>query len=194
MPENEFFIWEEKNLIEPQTNCESKNKYVIDVITSDTKNQSTPLECKNTMRTKVGGIYKIVNRIDGKYYVGSTNCFARRRKDHFRALKKNNHCNIKLQTAYNKYGHDVFQYVIEKELCYTDVNELLKLEQTYLDECKNDPTGNYNLSYDAFAPWRGKRLSESHRLNVSLGLKGKPKSSEHNRKVGLANQIGRAHV
>ena len=46
------------------------------------------------------GIYQIKNTINGKVYVGSTIDFERRKYEHFKALKNNNHGNPKLQNAF----------------------------------------------------------------------------------------------
>lgn len=179
-------IWDERNLIERGKSYWSRSvletgdtmKGIVNVLMSE--------ECEGTMKTRRMGIYKILNMIDGKYYVGSTNNFSRRWNDHRKLLIDNGHYNIKLQSAWNKYGEYSFKFVIEREC--SDGEDLLYHEQQYLDECKRYPESNYNISYDAYAPWRNRVLSESHRNNVSKSLKGKPKSIEHNRKVGLANR------
>ena len=43
------------------------------------------------------GIYKIVNLQTGKYYVGSTKDFKRRKQTHFSRLKNNTHTNKHLK-------------------------------------------------------------------------------------------------
>lgn len=101
------------------------------------------------------GIYKIINKIDGKYYVGSSQNIKHRWERHRSNLKKNKHWNRHLQNAYNKYGIDNFEYVIVEYI--TDINKLLTIEQTYLDECKNNPDNNYMIVYDATAPMRGRK-------------------------------------
>jgi predicted GIY-YIG superfamily endonuclease len=49
------------------------------------------------------GIYAIVNEINGKRYIGSTNKFESRFKQHLWNLRKNKHDNKKLQFAYDEY-------------------------------------------------------------------------------------------
>ena len=39
------------------------------------------------------GIYKITNKINGKFYIGSAIDFIKRKKEHIYWLKKNNHHN-----------------------------------------------------------------------------------------------------
>ena len=55
-------------------------------------------------------IYKILNKANGKFYIGSTNKVSRRWTHHKSNLKYNRHCNQKLQRAYNKYGKDNFEF------------------------------------------------------------------------------------
>lgn len=99
--------------------------------------------------TKTGGIYKIVNTVNGKYYVGSAkNRRKRLLSDHLRKLRKNTHSNPKLQNAWNKYGEIAFQFIELEEL--TPIRkELLKIEQLYLDIAKQDRDNCYNLIFDA---------------------------------------------
>ena len=58
------------------------------------------------------GIYLIVNRINGKLYVGSTRNFSSRRASHFSELRLKRHGNLILQRAFNKYGEDAFDFVV----------------------------------------------------------------------------------
>jgi group I intron endonuclease len=59
---------------------------------------------------KISGIYKIVNKIDEKYYVGSTNNFHKRWNfGHKQPLMENRHDNSKLQNAWNKHGQNNFE-------------------------------------------------------------------------------------
>ena len=64
-------IWEEKNLIEVSKNSVNKEISEPNVITNETKKNVTENEWKDT--GKVSGIYKIINKVNGKYYVGSSN-------------------------------------------------------------------------------------------------------------------------
>ncbi|MEM4994744.1 GIY-YIG nuclease family protein [Priestia sp. SB1] len=65
------------------------------------------------------GIYKIVNNINKKVYIGQSIDLKRRLGDHKRELRKNNHRNRHLQFSFNKYGESVFSYeIIEK--CSTE--------------------------------------------------------------------------
>lgn len=62
------------------------------------------------------GIYKIVNVVNGKLYIGQSRDLRERTFDHFRKLRNNKHGNPYMQNSYNKHGHDSFQVEI-LELC-----------------------------------------------------------------------------
>lgn len=74
-------------------------------------------------------IYRI--DINDRYYIGSTNNLENRKRLHFAKLRKQYHHNKFLQNLYNKYGADVFKFLII-ELVDEDV-DILGVEQTYLD-------------------------------------------------------------
>jgi len=92
------------------------------------------------------GIYKIINTVNDKYYVGSSTNIERRWREHIKLLNHNRHHNEHLQHAWNKYGHDSFRFVIIQNTS----NSLVKItEQKYLNIAKSDPDKSYNLNYDA---------------------------------------------
>jgi len=158
----ENVIWEEKNLIEPEKNYSNNNVVEPKDITNEIKNVSTKKVWIDI--GKVSGIYKIVNKINGKYYVGSSNdLFYRIKHRHFNSLLKNTHPNKYLQNAWNKYGSDNFQFIIVE---YVEPQKLLVIEQMYLDKAKinND---SYNLSFDStkveMTIETRKKIGNSHR-------------------------------
>ncbi len=94
------------------------------------------------------GIYKITNKLNGIYYLGSSGDLQKRLRDHKCDLKKNQHSNSKLQRSYNKYGLDNFIYSIA-EIVDDSVteSELLAIEQGYLDLMQKEDV--FNLSFIA---------------------------------------------
>ena len=65
----------------------------------------------------MSGIYKIINIINEKTYVGSTiSKFNRRWNCHKCQLRNHNHGNKYLQNAWNKYGEDKFIFEIIEEI------------------------------------------------------------------------------
>lgn len=87
------------------------------------------------------GIYKILNTVTLKMYIGSTENFSKRKYDHFLALNKNKHRNVKLQNAFNKYGCESLKFEILEEVKKftneSDADFTIRLvnhrEQHYLD-------------------------------------------------------------
>lgn len=58
------------------------------------------------------GVYKIVNRVNGSFYLGSSKHCEKRLRDHRNSLNRGDHHNVVLQRAWEKYGADVFDFVI----------------------------------------------------------------------------------
>lgn len=93
------------------------------------------------------GIYKILNLINGKFYIGSSNNLIKRWRDHLYRLRNNKHMNKHLQNAYNKYGESSFAFVILESDNSWSGEELRKKEQEYLDYYfKNSPKLFYNMA------------------------------------------------
>lgn len=65
------------------------------------------------------GIYKFVNTINGKVYVGCSNHLLYRYRQHVIALRSQTHVNCYLQAAFNLYGEDAFEWNII-EICPVD--------------------------------------------------------------------------
>lgn len=85
------------------------------------------------------GIYKITNKVNGKFYIGSSNNLNKRWQQHISELNNQKHYNPYLQKSFNKYGIDKFSFDILEIIECEEL--LLKLEQKYMDELKPE----YNL-------------------------------------------------
>lgn len=81
----------------------------------------------------MSGIYKIINLINGKIYVGSAVNFKNRFKLHLTRLKNNKHHSPILQNSWNKHGEVNFNFEIIEEC---DKLKLIEREQYYIDELK----------------------------------------------------------
>lgn len=97
------------------------------------------------------GIYRIVNKVNNKIYVGSSTNIYERWKVHKNDLKENRHQNSHLQRAWNKYGEKNFKFEILEEI-KADRNKiwaaLIIRERYYVDfyDSLNRNKG-YNLVY-----------------------------------------------
>lgn len=114
----------------------------------------------------LSGIYKITNLENGKIYLGKSVNTNKRIKAHKTYLKHNNHYNIYLQRAYNKYP-DMF---IFETILYCDESLLNQYEQDliWLSESYKPEVG-YNLTLGGDG---GERANEETRRKMSLALLG----------------------
>jgi group I intron endonuclease len=112
------------------------------------------------------GIYKIINIINGKFYIGSSEHLERRKKEHFRELKSNRHSNKKLQHAYNKYGADSFNFEIIEYV--KDIDSLFNIEQKWLDELRPYDRGvGYNIAMYTTSGMRGRKHTAEAKKKMS---------------------------
>jgi group I intron endonuclease len=147
---------------------------------------------------KTSGIYKIVNRVNEKYYVGSSKNVdggsAGRWSRHTRDLNKNRHHNIFLQRAWNKHGQQNFDFTFI-EYVEPVVSSLLLVEQKYLDIAKTEPEKCYNLNFMA----RGGEWNEYTKRKMSILRTGEgnprfgTKHSEETIKKMKIAQTGEKH-
>lgn len=117
------------------------------------------------------GVYTIYNKLEDRYYVGSSvRDINFRLKDHISALSRNKHRNSYLQNSFNKYGLEAFEFdVLEyypKEVC-------LSMEQYWMNMLNStNRDRGYNLAIVAGNSYGQKRTIEQ-RANISNSLKGK---------------------
>ena len=121
---------------------------------------------------KISGIYKIINKVNGKYYIGSsknmcgTSDSIGRWKEHLQGLKHNRHFNKHLQRAWNKYGESSFIFTIIDRV---GVDKLLGVEQKYLDEAIK--TQCYNTVFIAKGGgFEGHKHSEETKRRIAKKL------------------------
>lgn len=124
------------------------------------------------------GIYKIINVVNNKFYVGSAVNFSRRKARHFSELRNSRHSNSKLQNAWNKYGEKSFVFVVVEEVA--DKALLLETENRWLKEHVGQDYC-YNIGADATAP----TLGWSGELSPTWGYKH---SDENKVKIGVASK------
>lgn len=78
-------------------------------------------------------IYKISFNGCDRVYIGSTLNYYRRKSQHLYKLRRNNHDNIKLQKAYNKYGESNFIFEVLECFLTENYDFIRQREQEYLD-------------------------------------------------------------
>ena len=113
----------------------------------------------------ISGIYKIINKVDGKYYVGSSRDILEFRwPKHKRQLINNNHPNDYLQNSWNKYGIENFEFTIIEKI---PKEKLIEVEQKYLDVATTEQDKCYNLNFES----NGGELSEYSKKKISIKSK-----------------------
>lgn len=109
-----------------------------------------------------GGIYKIVNKTNGKIYIGSAINLRTRWNRHKSELRRNIHCNMILQRSWNRYGEESFQYEIVELI--DDKNYLENREQHWIDTYKSyERSVGYNILRKAYNSTGFKHDDESKR-------------------------------
>lgn len=129
------------------------------------------------------GIYKIINVVNNKFYIGSAVSFRKRKTRHFSELRNNKHNNRHLQAAWRKYGEQAFVFVVVEEV--EDRAMLLDAENRWL----KDHVGKdycYNIGADATAP----ALGMSGELSPTWGYKHTIEAKEQ---IGVHSR-GRGHA
>lgn len=112
-------------------------------------------------------IYKIRNKTNNKFYLGSSKNLANRWREHKRDLRNNKHHSPRLQHAWNKYGPENFVFEVIEELSQDCLDkQLLEREQYWLKTLNPlDESIGYNISPNAQGGWRGVRSKTSRAVN-----------------------------
>ncbi len=131
-----------------------------------------------------GGIYKIVNTINGRLYVGSSISFNDRFSSHIRELNKGTHKNRYLQRAWKKYGASSFEFEILESI--SDNSLLIEREQYHIDNYKVT-SKLYNLAMIAGSNLGTKRTKEFSD-KISKANTGKIRTDEQRLNISLAKK------
>ena len=128
------------------------------------------------------GIYTIIHLPTNRRYIGSTKNISIRIYNHKWHLKRNTHCNKKLQNAWNKYNGNQFAFLL---LFKCDESELLKFEQILIDYINP----YYNLAHIAAGGFGKKHTSESiEKMKRSQLLASQKRVSWNKGKTGVYSQ------
>lgn len=116
---------------------------------------------------QLSGIYRILNKINGNCYIGSSLNVEKRYKHHLSTLRHNSsRCSI-LQKAFNKYGEDNFEFQVI--LCCKPECRLY-YEQQLIRELNSQYNVFTNVSD---SPLRQFTFTEQSKLKMSIAHKGK---------------------
>ena len=131
------------------------------------------------------GIYCILDTANDRRYVGQSVDVSARRVVHFSKLRSGSHPNAYLQSSFNEYGADSFEFRILEEV----PEDMLDVRECSWISFYNSDSREfgYNLSPGGH---KHKHLSEQHRQKISRRLKESAAAKEHRKKL-VSAQIGR---
>lgn len=135
--------------------------------------------------TQRSGIYMILNKLNGKRYVGSSAYLEDRRKYHLVNLQEGRHFNSHLQNAFNLYGEETFEFIVLEYV--ENLEMLIPREQHCLDLWW--PLGIlYNILSTAGSSLGYRHSEEACRkmTEAQTGCKRGPPSEETRRKISEA--------
>lgn len=175
----------------------------IPILTLDLDNTGCIKSYESILKGK-GGIYSLVNTINGKRYIGSAKDFFVRLNQH---LKHNRLSNIALQKAFAKYGYENFKICIFEYFTYesriVSHKSLSMLETSYLSKFSFKTLYNFsviahnNLGYKhtscaaRSACWTAPPGLEETKLKISKPGKKNPmfgKSHNENTKAMMSEK------
>lgn len=137
------------------------------------------------------GVYKIVNLITSRIYVGSANNIKKAEQECYNCLKIRNHPNRLLQEDIIKYGEDNFKF--ETIEIINEKDKLLERCQFWLDELKSyDESIGYNISPTA-GNCLGIKKTIEQRKQMSIINTGRITSDETKEKLRITS-TGRLHT
>lgn len=130
------------------------------------------------------GIYKLINNINGDFYIGHSIHIRQRINGHFWLLSKGKHPNIHLQRAYNKYGKDQF---VAYPLLYCDKEHLIYYEQLLVDSL----IPQYNIAKECVSSTLGVKASEETKAKLRYIQRNRDNSKiftpEVRKKISIAS-------
>jgi len=118
----------------------------------------------------IAGVYAIINKINGKRYIGSSHNVIKRYGEHKRALRIGCHVNTYLQRAWNKYGSDSFDFKLLEETSKNTVDR----EQFHINQ--HPFKDLYNIQPIAGGTNLGVIFSEEHKKKIGVANKGRKPS------------------
>lgn len=114
-------------------------------------------------------VYEILNKLDGKYYIGSSINVEKRKNTHFKLLVNGTHPNTYLQNAVNKYGINNFEFLILQEC---NINDVRTVEEYYIQKYH---ATDHNFGYNILSLTNiglGVSASEEIRKKISCACSG----------------------
>lgn len=126
----------------------------------------------NADNKRLGGVYQIFNKTDGRSYIGSAKYIKRRFAQHRHALRRGRKTSVPLARAWGQFGEHVFEFITLEVI--EDIHRLKERESFWIAKFKSaDPMFGYNIAPDATTN-RGFKKTAEQRAAMSASRKGKP--------------------
>jgi len=126
------------------------------------------------------GIYKILNLLNGKTYIGKSSNINKRWSKHRKLLREDKHTNTHLQNAYNKYGIDNLKLEVI-ELCSEEI--LNEREIYWINLFKST---NNKFGYNKVGGGNGGRLNPESIAKMTASMRGKKQTQDNKDKIRRA--------
>lgn len=124
------------------------------------------------MIIKNSGIYMIKNKINGKFYIGSSTNLHNRKNQHWARVRNGSHENKTLLRSFNKHGEDSFEFIIIENVIIDDFKYLIKREQWWMDYYQPYQKNGYNQSKVAFGFKPLTDIIDPNKIYLVYDLKG----------------------
>lgn len=141
--------------------------------------------------TFISGIYKITNKVNNKFYIGSSVNIHKRWISHKCQLRKQKHPNAHLQHSFNLYGIESLSHEIIE---YCEPCKLREREQFYLDSLYSK-SNCYNIFKEFYAV-NGKNhpmYGKTHSLESRLKIKEARKRQKVKHSIETKNKISKGN-
>lgn len=146
----------------------------------------------------MGFVYSILNKTNGKIYVGQTTQGKTRFTQHKCNLRRNTHQNPHLQSSWNKYGEDSFEFNVLEHCTDEKLGDNEDWWINYFDSTNSEK--GYNLKEGGNTGFKfteeslkrmsnshkGKTLSKETKQKMSDSHKGKKLSKSHRDNISQA--------
>lgn len=133
------------------------------------------------------GIYKILNKTNGKFYIGSSINIPKRWWEHKKRLRLGIHQNIHLQRAWNEYGEESFVFEIYEDLKELTEKEIAEREKELIQLFFDNGKNCYNISKETDRPDSSLSKKPIYQLNKETKelIKEWPSASDVERELNL---------